>query len=133
MVADCQEQAKASIPAELATRIQALQERTVKRGCTEAEAVAAAQLLKQLLDKYGVTLADLERTRRQGTRPGTGFVGVKQKGRRNYYAFEAENAIALLFDVIFVSPSSRSFTEVAHFGAPIYFGLHADVAAAVAL
>ncbi|ANP46065.1 DUF2786 domain-containing protein [Candidatus Viadribacter manganicus] len=133
MVADGHQTNRAYLPEELAARIRALRERTVERGCTEAEAVAAAGLLSQLLEKYGVTLEELERINQRGTRPGTGFEGVSQKGRRNLYAFEAETAIASLFDVVYVGPASRSFASVAHLGAPIYFGLHADVAAAVAL
>lgn len=118
---------------ELAAKIRALRERTVARGCTEAEAMAAAELLQQLLEKYGVSLEELEEVRARSARPDTTFAGVKRRGRENRYAFAAELAIAGFFDVIYVGPRSAAYSDVSHLGAPVFFGLSSDVAAAVAL
>lgn len=118
---------------ELAAKIRALRERTVARGCTEAEAMAAAELLRQLLEKYGVSLEELEDIRARSARPDTTFAGVKRRGRENRYAFAAELAVAGFFDVIYVGPRSAAYQDVAHLGAPVFFGLSSDVAAAIAL
>ena len=44
----------------LARRIRALRAKTVANGCTEAEAVAAAELLAALLQRYNMTLDEAE-------------------------------------------------------------------------
>ncbi len=44
----------------LLARIQALQARTEARGCTEAEALAAAAKVAELLDRHGLSLTDVE-------------------------------------------------------------------------
>jgi hypothetical protein len=41
-------------------RIQALRAKTVDRGCTEAEAITAAGKVAELLDRYGLTLGEVE-------------------------------------------------------------------------
>lgn len=43
-----------------AARIRALRSKTVENGCTEAEAMAAAELLAKLLDQYNMTLDEAE-------------------------------------------------------------------------
>ncbi|MEO3471159.1 DUF2786 domain-containing protein [Roseomonas sp. CAU 1739] len=42
------------------TRIRALAARTVDRGCSEAEALAAAQKVGELLEVYGLTMSEVE-------------------------------------------------------------------------
>lgn len=44
----------------LLARIQALRARTTERGCTEAEAMAAAAKVAELLDRHGLSLSDVE-------------------------------------------------------------------------
>ncbi|MEO5375681.1 MAG: DUF2786 domain-containing protein [Alphaproteobacteria bacterium] len=41
-------------------RIQALREKTVDRGCTEQEALLAAEKVAELLDRYGLSLSEVE-------------------------------------------------------------------------
>lgn len=41
-------------------RIQALREKTVDKGCTEEEALAAAEKVAELLDRYGLSLSEIE-------------------------------------------------------------------------
>lgn len=45
----------------LLARIEALRAKTVVRGCTEAEALAAAAKVAELLDRHDLSLSDLER------------------------------------------------------------------------
>ena len=44
----------------IAARIQALLAKTVENGCTEAEALAAAELAGKLMDQYALSLSDVE-------------------------------------------------------------------------
>ncbi len=44
----------------LIARIQALRAKTVEQGCTEAEALAAAEKVAELLDRYGLSLSELD-------------------------------------------------------------------------
>jgi hypothetical protein len=44
----------------LAARLRALKAKTVANGCTEAEAMAAAELLARLLDQYNMTMDEAE-------------------------------------------------------------------------
>lgn len=44
----------------LLDKISALLAKTQQRGCTEAEATAAAELAQKLMVKHGITLGDLE-------------------------------------------------------------------------
>jgi Protein of unknown function (DUF2786) len=41
-------------------RIKALREKTVAKGCTEHEALSAAEKMAELLDRYGLSLSDVE-------------------------------------------------------------------------
>ncbi|WP_084570574.1 DUF2786 domain-containing protein [Methylosinus sp. PW1] len=41
-------------------RIQALRAKTVEQGCTEQEALASARKVAELLDRYGLTLGEIE-------------------------------------------------------------------------
>jgi hypothetical protein len=42
------------------TRIKALAEKTVSNGCTEAEAMAAAEMVGRLLDRYALSMDEIE-------------------------------------------------------------------------
>jgi len=44
----------------IAARIRALRAKTVENGCTEDEAIAAAEMLARLLEKYNLTLEEAE-------------------------------------------------------------------------
>ncbi|QTC88157.1 DUF7168 domain-containing protein [Brevundimonas pondensis] len=63
-----------------AARIRALRAKTVENGCTEAEALAAAEKLAQLLEDYNMTMdeADLRASPfAEQTHVGAGSVGLK--------------------------------------------------------
>jgi hypothetical protein len=47
----------------LKTRIQGLRSKTTDNGCTEAEALLAAGKVAELLDRYDLSLTDVEITR----------------------------------------------------------------------
>jgi len=58
---DCNPAADAEhTPGRVVAKISALSEKTVARGCTPAEAKAAAAKVKELKDRYGIGAADLE-------------------------------------------------------------------------
>jgi hypothetical protein len=44
----------------LKTRIQALRAKTIDNGCTESEALSAAAKVAELLDRYDLSLSDIE-------------------------------------------------------------------------
>ncbi len=44
----------------LKTRIQALRAKTIGNGCTEDEALSAAAKVAELLDRYDLSLSDIE-------------------------------------------------------------------------
>ncbi|TAJ39849.1 MAG: DUF2786 domain-containing protein, partial [Reyranella sp.] len=44
----------------LLKRLQALRAKTVENGCTEGEALAAAEKVAELLDRHDLSLSDLE-------------------------------------------------------------------------
>ena len=46
--------------ARVKVRIKALAERTVERGCTEAEAMAAADMVGRLLERYALTMDEMD-------------------------------------------------------------------------
>ncbi len=104
----------------LVQRIQGLRAKTVAQGCTEQEAMAAAEKVAELLDRYGLTLGELE-LREQ---PCEG-IGI-QTGRRRFGPIDTcVPMIATFFDC-------RVWVEQAK-GEPlryVFFGLRGDVAAA---
>lgn len=104
----------------LVARIQALRAKTVEQGCTEQEALAAAEKVAELLDRYGMSLNAIEL--RQQACQG---IGVETGRRRRAPIDDCVPTIAAYFDC-------RAWTEKKE-GAPlrhIFFGLRADVAAA---
>jgi hypothetical protein len=104
----------------LVQRIQALRAKTVEQGCTEQEALAAAEKVAELLDRHGLSLNELEFK----AQPCEG-VGIQTTRRRTGPIDACIPAIAGYFDC-------RVWAENAP-GAPlryIFFGLRGDVAAA---
>lgn len=96
----------------LAARIRALRAKTVKNGCTDDEAIAAAEMLAKLLDKYNMTVDEAELRESQFTRhtqPEPDLVGDR--------LWKVAKAIAELTEVRYwVSPAGVSPVEVSFFG-----------------
>ncbi|HYZ30688.1 MAG TPA: DUF2786 domain-containing protein [Crenalkalicoccus sp.] len=104
----------------LVQRIQALRAKTVEQGCTEQEALAAAEKAAELLDRHGLSLSELD-LRRQACEG----IGVETGRRRIGPIDDCVPAIAEFFDC-------RVWAEKAASGALryIFFGLPGDVEAA---
>lgn len=104
----------------LIARIQALRVRTVERGCTEEEALAAAAKVAELLDRHGLSLSELE-VRNQTCES----VIVETTRRRAGPLDDCVPAVASFFDC-------RVWGEKDDDGMlrHVFFGLPADVAAA---
>jgi len=104
----------------LMQRIQALRAKTVAQGCTEQEALAAAEKVAELLDRYGLSLGELEFK----AQPCEG-VAIETNRKRMGPVDNCVPSIGAFFDC-------RVWAETGN-GAPlryIFFGLRADVAAA---
>ena len=101
-------------------RIQALRAKTVEQGCTEQEALASARKVAELLDRYGLSLGEVEM--RDQACEG---VGVDTGRRRRGPLDECVPAIAMFCDC-------KVWSEKAASGAIryVFFGLPADVEAA---
>ena len=101
-------------------RIQALRAKTVDQGCTEAEALAAAEKVAELLDRYGLSLSELDLQRQ--TCEGA---AVETSRKRAGPVDDCVPAIAAFFDC-------RAWSEKGRGGTLryVFFGLPADVAAA---
>lgn len=104
----------------LLKRIQALRAKTVEQGCTEQEALAAAEKVAELLDRHGLSLSEID-LRRQ-TCEG---VGIATNRRRAGPVDNLVPAIAAFFDC-------RAWGEKTPTGAirHVFFGLPGDVEAA---
>ena len=104
----------------LISRIQALRAKTVEQGCTEQEALAAAQKVAELLDRYGLSLSELD-LQRQACEGAAVETGRKRVGPMD----DCVPAIAAFFDC-------RAWGEKGAGGTlrHVFFGLPADVAAA---
>jgi hypothetical protein len=103
----------------LMQRIQGLRAKTVAQGCTEQEALAAAEKVAELLDRYGLSLNELEFK----AQPCEG-IGIQTNRRRAAPIDECIPAIAAFFDCRVWQERSED--------APfryIFFGLRGDVAA----
>ncbi len=104
----------------LISRIQGLRAKTVEQGCTEQEALAAAEKVAELLDRYGLSLSaiDLRHEICQG-------IGIDTGRRRLGPIDDCVPSIAMFFDC-------RAWTEKAQSAAirHVFFGLRADVEAA---
>ncbi len=106
--------------ARLMQKIQGLRAKTVGQGCTEQEAVAAAEKVAELLDRYGLSLGELDFK----AQPCDG-VGIETTRRRMAPIDNCIRTIAEFFDC-------RVWLEGAR-GDPLrymFFGMRADVAAA---
>jgi hypothetical protein len=101
-------------------RIQALRAKTLSQGCTEQEVLAAAEKVAELLDRYGLSLSEIE----MRERPCEG-VGVDTGRKRRAPIDDCPPAIGAFCDckVWFETTAAGSFRVV-------FFGLPADVAAA---
>ncbi len=101
-------------------RIQALRAKTVEQGCTEHEALAAAEKVAELLDRYGLSLSELD-LQQQSCEGVAVETSRKQAGPLD----DCVPATAAFFDC-------RVWGEKASGGTLryVFFGLPADVAAA---
>ncbi len=100
-------------------RIRGLRAKTTEQGCTEQEALAAADKVAELLDRYGLSLSEVDL--RQQSCEGFGI----DTGRRKHGAFDrCVPAIADFCDCRVWSETSPSGTL--RF---VFFGLSADVEA----
>lgn len=102
------------------TRIQALRAKTVEQGCTEEEAILAARKVAELLDRYGLSLSEVD-IKNQACEG----VGIDTSRRRTAPIDECVPAMAMFCDC-------RVWGETAADGRLryIFFGMPADVAAA---
>jgi hypothetical protein len=107
----------------LMQRIRALREKTVDQGCTEQEAMAAAEKVAELLDRYGLSLSELD-LRKQSCEG----IGVETGRKRRGPIDDCMGTIARFFDC-------RVWGETADDGTLryVFFGLPGDVQAAVYL
>ncbi len=109
--------------AALLARIQALRSKTTDRGCTEQEAMAAAAKVAELLDRHGLTAAELEREAQPCTR------GELPTPRSRIGPFdECGPAVAAFFDCRFWFDTDLD-GRLRH----VFFGLPTDVEAALYL
>ena len=107
----------------LVQRIRALRAKTVEQGCTEQEALAAAEKVAELLDSYGLSLSELD-LRRQSWEG----IGVETDRKRRGPIDDCMGTIAAFFDCRVWCEASGDATL-----RYIFFGLPADVQAAVYL
>jgi hypothetical protein len=107
----------------LVKRIRALRAKTVEQGCTEQEALAAAEKVAELLDRYGLNLSELD-LRKQSCEG----IGVETDRKRRAPIDDCMATIATFFDC-------RVWAETAEDATLryIFFGLPADVQASVYL
>jgi Protein of unknown function (DUF2786) len=107
----------------LVQRIQGLRAKTVEQGCTEQEALAAAEKVAELLDRYGLTLSELD-LRRQACEG----IGIETGRKRRGPIDDCIPHIAQFFDC-------RAWAEHTASGTLryIFFGMKSDVQAALYL
>jgi hypothetical protein len=101
-------------------RIQALRAKTVEQGCTEQEALAAAAKVAELLDRYGLSLSELDL--QQQACEGA---AVETERRRTGPVDDCVPAVAGFFDCRVWGEKSASGTL-----RYVFFGLPGDLAAA---
>jgi hypothetical protein len=101
-------------------RIQALRSKTVDQGCTEEEALAAATKVAELLDRYGLSLSEIDFKEQRCSGEG-----VETDRRRHGPVDECAGTVAAFCDC-------RTWSEMTPAGTlrHIFFGLPADVAGA---
>ena len=101
-------------------RIQALRAKTVDRGCTEQEAIAAAGKVAELLDRYGLSLSELELKEQSCEGFGVGT------GRRRFGPIDSCIPAVGAFCDCRVWSEKTADGEIRY----VFFGLPADVAGA---
>ena len=101
-------------------RIQALRAKTVDRGCTEQEAIAAAGKVAELLDRYGLSLSELELKEQSCEGFGVGT------GRRRFGPIDSCIPAVGEFCDCRVWSEKTADGEIRY----VFFGLPADVAGA---
>jgi len=107
----------------LTARIQALRAKTIANGCTEEEALAAAAKVAELLDRYELSLSDVEMRAAPCDRL------AYESGRKKRIPLDdCVGAIAAFCDCK-VWREKNTAGEAAY----VFFGLKADIAAAHAL
>jgi hypothetical protein len=104
----------------LVQRIQGLRAKTVAQGCTEQEALAAAEKVAELLDRYGLSLGELDFR----AQPCDG-IGVQTNRRRFAPIDSCIPGIAAFFDCRVWVERAKS-TALRY----VFFGLRGDVMAA---
>jgi hypothetical protein len=107
----------------LVQRIRALRAKTVEQGCTEQEALAAAEKVAELLDRYGLNLSELD-LRKQSCEG----IGIETDRKRRGPIDDCMATIAAFFDCRVWSETAEDATL-----RYVFFGLPADVQAAVYL
>jgi hypothetical protein len=107
----------------LVQRIRALRAKTVEQGCTEQEALTAAEKVAELLDRYGLDLSELD-LRKQNCEG----IGVETERKRRGPIDDCMTTIAAFFDCRVWAETSEDATL-----RYIFFGLPADVQASVYL
>jgi hypothetical protein len=107
----------------LVQRVRALRAKTVEQGCTEQEALAAAEKVAELLDRHGLSLSELDL--RQQSCEG---IGVETDRKRRGPIDDCMGTVAAFFDCRVWCETSEDATL-----RYIFFGLPADVQAAVYL
>jgi hypothetical protein len=101
-------------------RIQALRAKTVDRGCTEQEAIAAAGKVAELLDRYGLSLSEVELKEQSCAGFGVGT------GRRRFGPIDSCMPAVGEFCDWRVWSEKTTDGEIRY----VFFGLPADVAGA---
>ena len=101
-------------------RIQALRAKTVDRGCTEQEAIAAAGKVAELLDRYGLSLSEVELKEQSCEGFGVGT------GRRRFGPIDSCIPVVGAFCACRVWSEKAPDGEIRY----VFFGLPADVAGA---
>jgi hypothetical protein len=107
----------------LVQRIRALRAKTVEQGCTEQEALAAAEKVAELLDRFGLNLSELD-LRKQSCEG----IGIETDRKRRGPIDDCMAMIAAFFDCRVWSETAEDATL-----RYVFFGLPADVQAAVYL
>jgi hypothetical protein len=103
----------------LMQRIQALRAKTVAQGCTEQEALAAAEKVAELLDRHGLSLNELEFK----AQPCEG-IGIQTSRKRAGPIDTCTTAISAFFDCR-VWQETNASGQLRY----VFFGLRGDVAA----
>lgn len=101
-------------------RIQALRAKTVDRGCTEGEAIAAAEKVAELLDRHGLSLSEVELKDQACEGFGVGT------GRRRFGPVDSCIPTVGMFCDCRVWSEKAANGEIRY----VFFGLPADVAGA---